>query len=264
MRSVEALLERDDLDAVAICTPAALHEAQVYAAVARGIHVFCEKPLTWGQEGRQAASAEALVRACAARNLLLYENTQWIYTLDTFQRAYGPLDPARVQAIAMELAPVVPDHESMVREAFPHVASLVLALGSCDEVRDVHINCVAPGMLHGMATTLNAGGYPMQVIFRFANVTVTPRPAAYAINGRWLRRRVEAGYRIGFETPDNFYPSEDPLAISVRTFLEQVRRVKSGGAAKSALATVSRAGLTDRIRSAVLAALRVRPIARAP
>jgi predicted dehydrogenase len=51
---LDAMLDGVELDAVAICTPSFLHAAQVDAALARGLHVFCEKPLcldpadSWG------------------------------------------------------------------------------------------------------------------------------------------------------------------------------------------------------------------------
>lgn len=41
---MSSMLEAVDLDAVVICTPSALHAAQVRAALERGLHVFCEKP----------------------------------------------------------------------------------------------------------------------------------------------------------------------------------------------------------------------------
>jgi predicted dehydrogenase len=43
--SYDALLARDDIDIVDICTPAGLHVAQTEAALRAGKHVICEKPL---------------------------------------------------------------------------------------------------------------------------------------------------------------------------------------------------------------------------
>jgi len=43
---LEAALDAVELDAVIIATPTRLHAPMVRAAIARGVHVFCEKPLT--------------------------------------------------------------------------------------------------------------------------------------------------------------------------------------------------------------------------
>ena len=43
--SVEAMLEQEDLDVVSICTSNDAHHPAALAAMARGLHVFCEKPL---------------------------------------------------------------------------------------------------------------------------------------------------------------------------------------------------------------------------
>jgi predicted dehydrogenase len=64
--SYDALLARRDVDAVAIVTPHAQHEAQVLAAAAAGKQVFCEKPLAL-----TVASAERMLAACAAGRLVL-------------------------------------------------------------------------------------------------------------------------------------------------------------------------------------------------
>ena len=55
------LVERDDLDAVAIVTPTPTHREILLAAVAAGKHVLCEKPIAMNlQDGRDMhAAAEA-------------------------------------------------------------------------------------------------------------------------------------------------------------------------------------------------------------
>ena len=52
------LLAKEDVDAVMIATPDHTHAVATMAALARGKHVFCEKPLTWSvHEARQVAEA---------------------------------------------------------------------------------------------------------------------------------------------------------------------------------------------------------------
>jgi predicted dehydrogenase len=48
---IEDLLEFDDLDAVVIATPNHLHEPHVLSALAAGVHVLCERPLSLTSKG---------------------------------------------------------------------------------------------------------------------------------------------------------------------------------------------------------------------
>jgi UDP-N-acetyl-2-amino-2-deoxyglucuronate dehydrogenase len=64
--SFEALLARDDVDAVCICTPSGLHAAQVIAAAQAGKHVLVEKPMAL-----TLADADASIAACHAARVVL-------------------------------------------------------------------------------------------------------------------------------------------------------------------------------------------------
>lgn len=48
--TVEAMVERSDIDAVVICSPPRYHTAVIKAAAARGKHILCEKPLALSVE----------------------------------------------------------------------------------------------------------------------------------------------------------------------------------------------------------------------
>lgn len=64
--SYEALLRRDDLDAVVLVTPNALHRRQVEAAIEAGRHVFVEKPIA-----NTVADGRAMVEAAEAKGRVL-------------------------------------------------------------------------------------------------------------------------------------------------------------------------------------------------
>jgi UDP-N-acetyl-2-amino-2-deoxyglucuronate dehydrogenase len=55
---LDELLRRDDIDAVAICTPSGLHAEQALAALRRGKHVVIEKPLAMSVADADAVIAE--------------------------------------------------------------------------------------------------------------------------------------------------------------------------------------------------------------
>jgi predicted dehydrogenase len=62
----EDLLARDDLDAVGVAVPNRFHAPVALAALERGLHVLCEKPLA-----RTGAEAEVLVEAARRQNRVL-------------------------------------------------------------------------------------------------------------------------------------------------------------------------------------------------
>ncbi|MBA2394371.1 MAG: Gfo/Idh/MocA family oxidoreductase [Ktedonobacteraceae bacterium] len=62
----EDLLARDDLDAVSIGVPNHLHAPVAIAALERGLHVLCEKPLA-----RTSTEATAIVQAASKANRVL-------------------------------------------------------------------------------------------------------------------------------------------------------------------------------------------------
>ena len=59
------LLDSGKVDAISICTPPHLHREIVIAALQRGIHILCEKPLAGTLE-----DAQAMVEAAATSSAL--------------------------------------------------------------------------------------------------------------------------------------------------------------------------------------------------
>ncbi|MEM1238679.1 MAG: Gfo/Idh/MocA family oxidoreductase [Cyanobacteria bacterium P01_H01_bin.26] len=72
--SWEAALELDGLDAVAIATPAATHQAIVTAALQRQLHVLCEKPLTLS-----ASSAAGLCQLAQQQHRQLFVDHTYLF-----------------------------------------------------------------------------------------------------------------------------------------------------------------------------------------
>ena len=73
--SLESLLRRDDIDAVAIATPARTHAPIALAALEAGKHVLVEKPLADTPE-----AAATMVRAAAAADRVLMIDHTYCYT----------------------------------------------------------------------------------------------------------------------------------------------------------------------------------------
>ncbi len=70
--SWERMLEHEGLDALWVCTPPMHHRAPVEAALARGLHVYLEKPIA-----RTVADGEAIAAAAAAAGAVCAVGYQW-------------------------------------------------------------------------------------------------------------------------------------------------------------------------------------------
>lgn len=63
----DRLLERPGLDAIVVATPSKFHEKMIRAAFDKGVHVFCEKPLTLSAPISEALADEAEARGLVAQ-----------------------------------------------------------------------------------------------------------------------------------------------------------------------------------------------------
>jgi len=66
-RSLETMLESEDLDIVALCTPSGIHPMQTEIIASRGIHVMTEKPMA-----TRWTDGVAMVKACDRANVRLF------------------------------------------------------------------------------------------------------------------------------------------------------------------------------------------------
>jgi predicted dehydrogenase len=73
VQSVEALLGRDDIDAIYFAIPSVAKEAAALAAIAAGKHVLVEKPFV------SLASAQRMTEAAAAQGVLFMDATHFVH-----------------------------------------------------------------------------------------------------------------------------------------------------------------------------------------
>lgn len=81
LRDPHALLSRDDIDAVLVCTPAETHEELALAALEAGKQVLCEKPLAPTPAAAQrmvAAAEERGLRLATGFNQRHFPNVAWV------------------------------------------------------------------------------------------------------------------------------------------------------------------------------------------
>jgi len=125
--SLERLLARDDVDAVAVATPANTHRGIAMAALEAGKHVVVEKPLA-----ASVAEATEMVDSARDRGLVLMADHTYVYT-QVVQRirqivAEGELgDVLFVDSVRINLGLVQPDVD-VIWDLAPHDLSIIDAV----------------------------------------------------------------------------------------------------------------------------------------
>ena len=88
---INRILE-EDLDAISICTPPALHLQQIIAAFDKNIPVFCEKPLFWKKGYGSKEVMEKLKVLQRHPNRKLFVNTSNTVFIDAINKQIGTVD----------------------------------------------------------------------------------------------------------------------------------------------------------------------------
>ncbi len=239
------MIERERLEAVAICSPYRFHQAHLQTALAHRQHVLCEKPLVFQPDRDNVADAQVVVEGFRHAGRVLMVNHQWPYTLSGFARCYPDLRPEDpLRRLEVLLAPAR-EGIAMIPDAVPHVASLLLALAP-GEGQAEHVRCTpaASGPLQIAFDYVHAEG-AVEVQVDLVHCPHPPRPAAYAINDCTVVRRIAMpAYQLYLQpvaerpgdlagqdprvTPpaEGCFPLEDPLQLLAADF---IRRVAAGG-----------------------------------
>ena len=235
--TVEDLVTREDLDAIAICTPAATHERYLALALHARLHVLCEKPLIWGAQASDAPRVRDISSAFADRDLYLQVITQWPQLLADVAALpdVPPLD--RVTSFAMRMEPPVHGRD-MLREALPHPASVLTALGADGSIDGVEARWRDDAYVELSATVSRRDGAPLAVTITLATEPTQPRTSSMTLDDARVDRLVLSmdPYRLGLRGPNGVTAGvADPLERCVAAFV----RTASGGAGTTAVDDLS-------------------------
>ena len=224
----DAMLEAEALDAVAILSPAETHEAHLARAAERGLATLCEKPLVWGGELATLADRGAdRVRAFAERELLLFENCQWPYTLEGFERLHPGALAAPPRHFAMELQPASRGLQSL-GDSLSHPLSVLQQLlpGESPRISRIGFRADPAGQPAGSLSIrfeYISGSATCSVQVLLVAGEQLPRRAALELDGRRAERVVEPeSYRLFFRASERSVPLDDPLTELVSDFVQQL------------------------------------------
>ncbi len=229
---LERMLEIEDLDALAVLSPAETHERYVEAALAAGLHVLCEKPFVWERDDLSRATRR-LADAFDARGLLLWENCQWSYMLPAYEALFPGALAAPPQSFDMKLQPASGGRQAL-GDALPHALSLlqVLVPGESAELQGIAFE--RPGDDDGHQVVrfdYVADGARAEARIELAVSRARRRAPELALDGHRARRVVsDRGYDMRFEADGRSVALADPLTLLVADFTAALAR---GGETRS-------------------------------
>lgn len=225
---LEELFRSEALDALAILSPPETHGHYLEAALERGLHVFCEKPLVWG-ESRPGERAKTLAAGFEAAGLLLIENSQWPETLAGFEALHPGVLKEAPSRFHMRLSPSSMGVDMLV-DSLSHPLSLLQAWCSLSsdstEADRVENASFKQGESEGEPAVWLTFGFCRGHIRVAAEIELVrqvqqPRRACFALNGRLAERLVDmSDYSMLFADGDRRVALEDPLALRVARFVE--------------------------------------------
>ena len=152
---IDRMLDEEQIDAVSVCSPDALHGPHALKALERGIHVLCEKPLVWPANTSHdeiLAAGERVVAAAEERSLVLAINTQYATALPFYyelhRRHRG--EPARPETFYCATTSVirkpVGSAESIWQDLGSHPISLLLAALPGGQLDEASVDCTVGPM----------------------------------------------------------------------------------------------------------------------
>lgn len=229
--SLNALIDQQPIDIVAICSPPDTHLHYLQQALSHGLHIFCEKPLWWPPNANPDYSSyqqqiSAILELARQRQRYIHINAQWPFTLRDFHRLYphALTDSGAIEQFAMHLSPQSRGPQMLV-DAASHCLSMLYQLVGTGDIVDIVANkstaadfdqiTVQFKYVHQQGTT--------QVNFGLTNTQETPKPASYQINQRKVARLVALpDYQIQLQSAQTTLNIMDPLTTSIRDFIANI------------------------------------------
>ena len=251
--SLERVLRRDDIDAIAVATPARTHSAIATAALAAGKHVLVEKPIADSR-----SDAQRMIDSAYERDLVLMADHTYCYTPVVSRIAELIADDVLgeilfVDSVRINLGLVQPDVD-VFWDLAPHDLSILdfvlpyglrpegvaahgadpLSLGrSCvgyltmplpgGAIVHLHVNWLSPTKIRQMVI----GGTRRTLVWDDLNpqqrLCVYDRGVEFAVTSRGVDERAAAtvSYRLG-EMNAPALPEREALATMVQEFADAI------------------------------------------
>ena len=223
---LDALLDaHPTVDALVIATPHETHQRWLEAAIGKGLHVLCEKPLVWGRP-HPAQDAETLMGMARHLKLVLFENCPWPYALPAFDALHPRARADAISTFEMEMAPASTSTRSMLVDTLSHPLSVLQELAPRGDaaIGSLRWEAVEAGRVE-LTFSFGQAATRIAAAVRLRSVAGQPRPFGLVVNGFRADRRIRMDdYALSFVHGEREVPVADPMASLVKHFVDTVRQ----------------------------------------
>jgi predicted dehydrogenase len=217
-RDFSDMVERENLDAVAIASPVETHYAFLSASLERGLSVFCEKPFLDPHRDDVPGDLETLFHLARKSGAAIAMNSQWPFCLPSYEELCGTLIPGEVRRFSIRLSPLSAGAD-MIPDSVPHGLSLLHAVLGAGTVHELSFER-GDGSL-GIAFTYASSFSDCEVSMKLVGEAMQPRTFSFGFNGHVAERLIDmASYEISLAHGDRQAPIPDPLNLSVMDFVD--------------------------------------------
>ena len=219
----EEMVGREGPDAVTIASPSSTHYEYLLKSLDSGLHIFCEKPFIWDDHTDILERVEDVLKKASPKKLTVAMNSQWPFSIETYEELCGKLKLRRSNAFFIRMSPFSPG-KAMIPESLPHPLSLLYCFLGPGKIEDVSFESRGEGEMDIRFTYLfetNA----CDVAVRLVHQKTPPREFSFGFNNKIVVRSLDLeNYEIYFNYKDKKLMIRDPLELSVKNFMEAVEK----------------------------------------
>lgn len=212
------MVSAEDLQAVAIASPARTHHPFVLASLKEGLSVFCEKPFLDPSAENIRSELDRIFEQAVEKRATVAMNSQWPFCLYSYERLCGAIVPSEARRFSIRLSPVCSGLD-MIPDSVPHALSILYAVLGEGTVSAIAFSGTAAGM--GIGFTYTSAYGDCETSIELVQEKQQPRTFSFGFNDRIVSRSIDGEtYGISFCFKDRRLPVPDPLNLCVRDFVQ--------------------------------------------
>jgi predicted dehydrogenase len=238
---VEAMLRAEKPDIVVVATPPANHCEHAVAALKRGAHVLCEKPMVWDKSksvDEILADGKAILATAEKNQRLLGLNTQYVAAIPDFEKlkaaVTGAITAGAPRSFYFEMESKGSggrrEYDDIWIDMGPHPLSLMMAWLPGGRLQEEDARCeIARKESRLTFNYLSAAGEPCAVTIICRNIAEGTPIRRFGVDGFIVdyagRNNADGVFRAYLRRGEREIECEDFMQCSVRQF---VRAVENG------------------------------------